>query len=55
LDNYEEVEARRMLDTLVKKRNVHAYPTLIEANNKFVAQAEHTIMPINGSTRVITL
>jgi methionyl aminopeptidase len=55
LDSYEEIEARRMLDVLVKKRNVHAYPTLIEGNNKLVAQAEHTIMPINGSTRVITL
>jgi methionyl aminopeptidase len=43
-----------MLDILVKKRNVHAYPILIEGNNKFVAQAEHTIMLINGSTRVIT-
>jgi methionyl aminopeptidase len=55
LDSYEEIEARRMLDILVKKRNVHAYPTLIEGNNKLVAQAEHTIMLINGSTRVITL
>jgi len=54
LDSYEEIEARRMLDILVKKRNVHAYPILIEGNNKFVAQAEHTIMLINGSTRVIT-
>jgi methionyl aminopeptidase len=54
LDRYEEIEARRMLDILVKKRNVHAYPILIEGNNKFVAQAEHTIMLINGSTRVIT-
>jgi methionyl aminopeptidase len=55
LDSYEEIEARRMLDILVKKRNVHAYPTLIEGNNKLVAQAEHTIMLIDGSTRVITL
>jgi methionyl aminopeptidase len=55
LDSYEEIEARRMLDILLKKRNVHAYPTLIEGNNKLVAQAEHTIMLINGSTRVITL
>ena len=54
LDSYEEIEARRMLDILVKKRNVHAYPILIEGNNKFVAQAEHTIMLVNGSTRVIT-
>lgn len=55
MDSYEELEARRMLGILVKKRNVHAYPTLIEGNNKFVAQAEHTIILINGSTRVITL
>ena len=55
LERYEEGDARRMLDTLVKKRNIHAYPILIEGKNKFVAQAEHTIVPLDGSTRVITI
>ena len=55
LDSYEEGEARRLLDILVKKRNIHAYPILIEGKNKFVAQAEHTIVPLDGSTSVITL
>ncbi|MFZ0202341.1 MAG: type II methionyl aminopeptidase [Nitrososphaeraceae archaeon] len=55
LDRYEEGEARRLLDILVKKRNIHAYPILIEGKNKFVAQAEHTIVPLDGSTSVITL
>ena len=55
LDRYEEGEARRLLDILVKKRNIHAYPILIEGKNKFVAQAEHTIVPLDGSTTVITL
>jgi methionyl aminopeptidase len=55
LDGYEEIEARRLLEILIKKRNVHAYPTLIEGKNKLVAQAEHTIIPLDGSTRVITI
>jgi methionyl aminopeptidase len=55
LDRYEEGEARRLLDMLIKKKNLHAYPILIEGKNKFVAQAEHTIVPLDGSTSVITL
>jgi methionyl aminopeptidase len=55
LDRYDEGEARRLLDMLIKKRNVHAYPILIEGKNKYVAQAEHTIVPLDGSTNVITL
>jgi methionyl aminopeptidase len=55
LDRYEEKEARYLLDMLIRKKNVHAYPILIEGNNKFVAQAEHTIVPMTGSTSVITL
>jgi methionyl aminopeptidase len=55
LDRYEEGQARQMLDVLIKKKNVHAYPILIEGKNKFVAQAEHTIVLLDGSTSVITL
>lgn len=55
LNGYEEVEARRMLDILIKKRNIHSYPILVEGKNKFVTQAEHTIIPLDGSTQVITL
>jgi methionyl aminopeptidase len=55
LDRYEEGQARQMLDVLIKKKNVHAYPILIEGKNKIVAQAEHTIVLLDGSTSVITL
>ena len=55
LDRYEERRARQMLDVLIKKKNVHAYPILIEGKNKIVAQAEHTIVLLDGSTSVITL
>jgi methionyl aminopeptidase len=55
LHDTEEAEARRLLGILIKKRNVHSYPVLIEGKNKAVAQAEHTIMPLNSSTHVITL
>jgi methionyl aminopeptidase len=55
LDRYEEGQARQMLDVLIKKKNVHAYPILIEGKNKLVAQAEHTIVLLDGSSSVITL
>ncbi len=55
LDDYEEKEARRMLNTLIRKRNIHSYPILVEGKNKYVTQAEHTILPLDGLTRVITL
>jgi methionyl aminopeptidase len=43
-----------MLALLEKKRNIHAYPILVEDNNKIVAQAEHTIILNNGFSQVIT-
>ncbi|CAN5144169.1 type II methionyl aminopeptidase [soil metagenome] len=55
LNVYEEKEARRLLGILIKKKNVHAYPILIEGKKQVVAQAEHTIIPLNGSTRIVTL
>jgi methionyl aminopeptidase len=55
LNVYEEKEARRLLGILIKKKNVHAYPILVEGKKQVVAQAEHTIIPLNGSTRIVTL
>jgi methionyl aminopeptidase len=54
IDQYEENRARQMLAFLERKRNIHAYPILVEDNNKIVAQAEHTIMLNNGFSQVIT-
>jgi methionyl aminopeptidase len=54
IDQYEEDIARQMLAFLERKRNIHAYPILVEDNNKIVAQAEHTIMLKDGFSQVIT-
>ena len=43
-----------LLQFLVKKKCVRAYPVLIEANGKKVAQAEHTFIPQTGSAIVTT-
>ena len=42
---WEEKEARRLLEILVKKKAVHAYPILVEGNGQRVTQAEHTFIP----------
>jgi methionine aminopeptidase, type II len=52
---YEEKKARQLIEQLIKKRNVHAYPVLIEGNRKIVAQAEHTLIPSDTFINVITL
>ncbi|MGC1927476.1 MAG: type II methionyl aminopeptidase, partial [Candidatus Nitrosopolaris sp.] len=54
-DLYDEPKARQMTELLVKKRNVHAYPILVEGNGKLVSQAEHTLIPSTSSNYVITL
>jgi methionyl aminopeptidase len=54
-DLYEEQRARQLIELLVKKRNVHAYPILVEGNGKIVSQAEHTLIPGVNSNYVITL
>ena len=55
IDKYEEKQARQYIDILIKRRNVHAYPVLIEGNGKTVAQAEHTFIPLDSSIDIITL
>ena len=54
-DKYEEKDLRRLVDVLAKKRNVHAYPILVEGRGKIVAQAEHTLIPTDSVVNVITL
>lgn len=54
-DLYEEQKARQLIELLVKKRNVHAYPILVEGNGKMVSQAEHTLIPGTNANYVITL
>jgi len=56
LKEWEEKEARKLLEFLEKKKVVHSYPILVEANGEPVAQAEHTFIPtttgVNVTTRV---
>jgi methionyl aminopeptidase len=54
-DKYEEKDLRRLIDILAKKRNVHAYPILVEGHSKIVVQAEHTLIPTESTVKVITL
>ena len=52
---WEEKEARRLLDFLVKKKVVKAYAIIVEANGKTVAQAEHTFIPTQTGVTVTTI
>ncbi|MFB5648534.1 MAG: type II methionyl aminopeptidase, partial [Candidatus Nitrosomaritimum aestuariumsis] len=52
---WEEKEARQLLDHLVKKKAVQAYPVLIEIHEQRVAQAEHTFIPTDDGVTVTTI
>jgi methionyl aminopeptidase len=54
-DKYDEKDLRRLVDLLIRKKNVHAYPILIEGHNKVVVQAEHTLIPTESGVNIITL
>jgi len=52
---WEEKEARKLLDFLIKKKVVKAYAILVEASGKTVAQAEHTFIPTQTGVTVTTI
>ncbi len=53
--NIDADHARRLLYLLIKKKVVRAYPILVEGNERFVAQAEHTIITTrDGGSIIIT-
>jgi methionyl aminopeptidase len=54
-DLFDEPKARELIEVLLKKRNLHAYPILVEGNRKLVSQAEHTLIPSTNFTYVTTL
>jgi methionyl aminopeptidase len=54
-DRYDEKDLRRLVDMLAKKKNIHAYPILVEGREKIVVQAEHTLIPTDSAVNVITL
>lgn len=55
LERYEKNEASRLLDLLIKKKVVKAYPILVEGNGARVAQAEHTFIPNPSGVTITTL
>jgi len=55
LKDWEEKKARELLEILIKKKVVHAYPILIERNSQRVAQAEHTFIPTENGATVTTI
>ncbi len=55
LKDWEEKQARELLEILLKKKVVHSYPILIERNGQRVAQAEHTFIPTENGATVTTI
>ena len=51
---WDEKQAKELLDVLIKKKAVQAYPVLIEVNEQRVAQAEHTFIPLEDGVTVTT-
>ena len=45
IKDWEEKKARELLEILIKKKVVHAYPILVEGNGQRVAKTEHTRSP----------
>ena len=54
-NEWEEKEARTLLEILVKKKAVHAYPVLVEGNGQRVTQAEHTFIPNESGVTITTI
>ena len=54
-EEWEVKEASALLDILVKKKAVHAYPILVEGNGKRVTQAEHTFIPNQNGVTITTI
>jgi len=52
--DWEEKKARDLLEQLINKKAVQAYPVLIEINEQKVAQAEHTFIPNENGVIVTT-
>ena len=53
--DWSEPKARELLDVLIKRKVVHAYPVLVEASGQRVAQAEHTFIPTESGATITTL
>lgn len=54
MDNYEAAEVLNSINLLVAKKNIHAYPILVETQGEIVTQSEHTIIPKIDHVDIIT-
>ncbi len=54
IKDYDETEIRDMVEYLIRKKNIRAYPILVEGNNKIVSQAEHTFFIAEDLSYIIT-
>ena len=54
-NQWEEKEARSLLDILIKKKAIQAYPILVEIHEQRVAQAEHTFIPNETGVTITTI
>ncbi len=51
---WDNKKSQILLNKLINKKIVHAYPVLIESSGQKVAQAEHTFIPMNNGVKIIT-
>ena len=54
MKKWDEKKARELLEFLIKKKVVKAYPVLLEARAQPVAQAEHTFIPTDDGATITT-
>jgi len=54
MDRYEATEVLNSIDVLIAKKNIHAYPILVETQGQIVTQSEHTIIPKIDHVDIIT-
>jgi methionyl aminopeptidase len=54
MDSYEATEVQRSINILIAKKNIHAYPILVETQGQIVTQSEHTIIPKIDHVDIIT-
>lgn len=54
VSEFEENQAQQLLNYLIKKKNIRAYPILVEGNNQVVSQAEHTVFVTENLSHIIT-
>lgn len=54
MDSFEAEEVLSSINFLVAKKNIHAYPVLVETQGQIVTQSEHTIIPKIDHVDIIT-